>query len=281
MKQSKESELIKTKKYFNLLVNHLKLKENAVEAKFFFEIDLSRINTYIPTRNSLTLVDIGCGLAPYSLTLQDKFDKIVLIDLSPHLLQAINKDDFLNKEIMLINTDASKIDCLNLYNVDLALLTGSVLCYQENMLADILTKIKKTLRKGGIIYGDVWNKNGLVFKNWYFKQFPKLSWKKLNMDQRAIIDFINHGTTEEVVDKLEKYIFAYSYNDILNCILKSGYSNYHIFGRKTLSLFLTPKEFARSVGQSYENTFELELRLSQKLELASVSPKLSFLIINM
>lgn len=105
------------------------------------------ISSYLDGNNISRAMEFGCGTGLISFNLQDKFDEVLLIDLSKGMIEETKKkiEDKNVKNMKTLVKDVLDIESENKYDV---IYTSMVLHHILN-LKDILDKLLKLLKPNG------------------------------------------------------------------------------------------------------------------------------------
>jgi len=266
--------------YFDYLADVSSPERDSLN-EFYKRLDIKSILDNLPDK-AVTLLDLGCGLAPYSSFLAPAFKSIVFIDKSKAMLNIAMKSiqsAKSNIKLRALNIDINDLNKKRIEKSCVILATGASLCYQKRTLKEAIEFAYNNLRNYGIFYGDVWNKYGLLISDIYSENFPQLTGDSLIKNINPLKSIIQKGIASEHLDSLTHHIFPTDVTELKNRLISAGFKSVKIWGRKSLSLIFKTELLTRLVVESPKKAEKLEVTLASIKDFFSISPKLTFLAI--
>jgi len=138
--------------------------------------------TWLPNRNDLTVVDLGCGTGFFSDVLASKYQQVIGLDLSSKMLSFAQQNR--DNAIRWLEADAN---CLPFQNNSIDLIYSNLMIQWCEPLETTLNEILRVLKPGGVFLFSTLTE-GTLFE-------LKSAWKQVDNDQH-VIDFKNELTLE-------------------------------------------------------------------------------------
>ncbi len=160
-----------------------------------------QLMTWLPNRNDLTVLDLGCGTGFFTNILSDRYKQVLGLDISTKMLKFANEKR--DNSIAWIEADAYK----------LPLATGCVdLVYSNLMiqwcdnLSIVLDEIIRILKPGGLFIFSTLTESTLFEL--------KSSWKQVDDDQH-VIDFKTEAEIEQLMNSSQSKLIEHNCKDII------------------------------------------------------------------
>lgn len=267
-----------TSAYFDAIASVYAERDADSLGLFCKQTDLSLIEKVLP-ETTVNLLDLGCGLGPYSTALSRRFSDIWLVDVSPEMLRIARsriRSASPTTNVHSVNVDINSLASPQVPNACLILATGASLCYQADTLRAGIRLAYEKLRTGGILVGDVWNKYGMVVCDSYTEEFPSLSPDALLSNPQTLADFLDRGMASEHIQGNSHRIYATDYWELERILSENHFADIHVVGRKAALLIWPKSSWLGLISQDIRLAMRIENLLSEIHCLMTVSPKLTY-----
>jgi len=157
--------------------------------------------TFLPNRNNLTVVDLGCGTGFFTDILATKYNRVIGFDLSKKMLSFAQEKR--NKDIYWLEADANRLPFQN-NSVDL--IYSNLMIQWCDPLEKTLNEILRVLKPGGQFLFSTLTE-GTLFE-------LKSSWKQVDDDQH-VIDFKNVQNLEKLFNSSQSTLIKQKNHQII------------------------------------------------------------------
>jgi len=156
---------------------------------------------WLPNRNDLTVVDLGCGTGFFTDILSGRYQQVIGLDISTSMLNfSKNKRD---KSIIWLEADAYK---LPFKDASIDLIYSNLMIQWCDNLAVVIKEILRVLKPGGLfIFSTLID--GTLFE-------LKSSWKQVD-DDMHVIDFKTDEELEHIFDTMNCKLIDKKSKDII------------------------------------------------------------------
>jgi len=156
---------------------------------------------WLPNRNDLTVVDLGCGTGFFTNILASKYQQVIGLDISTNMLAFAKKNR--SKDIFWLEGDANSIP-LKSNSVDL--IYSNLMIQWLDPLDIAIKEILRVLKPGGVFLFSTLT-DGTLFE-------LKSSWKQVDDDQH-VIDFKNELTLEMLFNSNDSTLIEQKHQQII------------------------------------------------------------------
>lgn len=160
-----------------------------------------QLMTWLPNRNDLVVLDLGCGTGFFTNILSGRYEQILGLDISTKMLKFASEKRV--KSIAWVEADAYK---LPLANSSVDLVYSNLMIQWCDNLSIVLDEIMRVLKPGGLFIFSTLTE-GTLFE-------LKSSWKQVDDDQH-VIDFKTEAELENLMNSNQSKLIEHHCKDII------------------------------------------------------------------
>ncbi len=156
---------------------------------------------WLPNRNDLTVLDLGCGTGFFTEILAQRFEQVIGLDISTKMLNFAKESR--SDEIVWLEGDAYKLPFLD---KSIELVYSNLMIQWCDELSEVVNEVLRVLKPGGLfIFSTL--VDGTLFE-------LKSSWAQVDQDKH-VIDFKTEQQLETILNSERSKLIDHNSQDII------------------------------------------------------------------